>query len=147
MAETLKQLLVRYKVIIKFLFAGGSATLVQLIALYLFTDVFGIWYVGSAVLAFIVAVLISFSSHKWWTFRDFHWGAVNRQFLLYLTIQIFNLIVNIALIYVLVEILDIWYLLSQALISLVLAAMSFLIYKHKIFVYSEHRFEKQNVKQ
>jgi len=136
--ETIKTVLDRYKVVLKFLIAGGTATLIQLGALYLFTDVFGLWYVGSAILAFVVAVLISFSSHKWWTFRDFHWGALNKQFALYLILQIANLSANVLLIYLLVEIFGLWYLLSQAIISLVLAIISFLIYKHKIFVHSEY---------
>jgi len=134
----ISRVITRYKRVVRFLVAGGVATGAQLVTLYIFTDVFGFWYVGSATLAFIVAVIISFSSHKWWTFRDFHRGAINRQFVFYLILQIANLGLNVALIYLLVDVIGVWYLLSQAIISTLLAITSFFIYKHIVFVYGEY---------
>jgi len=67
--------------VFRFLLSGGTALLTDLILLYLFTDLFGIWYVASAVAAFILAFMVSFLLHKFWTFgdhsrEDFHpWPA------------------------------------------------------------------------
>lgn len=134
--DQLKNYIMKHRVISKFVIAGSSAAGAQLLVLYILTDIFGMWYLFSAVCAFIVAVLVSFSSHKWWTFRDRHRESMHRQFTLYLAIQITNLILNIAFIYILVDILGVWYLVSQAIISLILAVVSFLLYKYKIFIHS-----------
>jgi putative flippase GtrA len=55
---------------VKYVVSGGSAAIVDIVALYVFTDLFGIWYILSAILAFISAFFVSFLLQKYWTFKD-----------------------------------------------------------------------------
>jgi putative flippase GtrA len=55
------------------------------------------------------------------------------QFFLFLTINCFNLSLNYVGMYLLVEIFQIWYMLSQIIISFFLATISFIFYRMIIF--------------
>jgi len=61
-----------YKAIVKFgkfLFVSVVALGVNLAFLYLFTDVFGIYYLVSQVFSILISLIINFFGNKFWTFR------------------------------------------------------------------------------
>lgn len=117
----------------KFIVSGGIVALTELSLLYIFTDVFGIWYLFSLVFAFVVAFCLSFSLQKFWTFQNRKMETVHLQASSYLFVAILNLALNAGALYLLVRYFGLWYILAQALISIVLAIGSFLIYKYAIF--------------
>lgn len=123
----------KHKRFIRFLVAGGTAAMVDLLFLYLFTDVFKIWYLGSAVLAFLFAFVVSFGLQKFWTFKGDHHHQSRAQLLLYLSINLINLGLNSLGLYLLVDKLGAWYLLSQVIMSGLLAFESYFIYKLVVF--------------
>jgi glycosyltransferase involved in cell wall biosynthesis/putative flippase GtrA len=133
MLEFLFKQIYRYRQIIRYIISGGTATMADLILLYLFTDVFGIWYLFSAILAFCLSFFVSFFLQKYWTFRDREQEKIYRQMGLYLAVAVTNLGLNTLLMFLLVDILGIWYLLAQVLVISVIAVESFLIYKFLIF--------------
>ena len=47
---------------------------------------------------------------------------------LYLGINLMNLVLNLAMLYVLVDIFDVWYILAQVITSVILAFESFFLY-------------------
>lgn len=55
-----------------------------------------------------------------------------------------NLGANITLMYLFVDVMGIWYLLSQALTALVVASWSFLLYRHLIFSLSVSTFHAKS---
>lgn len=126
-------LLLKYKQIIKYLIAGGAATLVDLSLLYFLTDILGIWYLISAVLAFGGAFFVSFFLQKFWTFRDSDKEIIYRQMRLYLAVALANFIINTALMYILVDGFKIWYMLAQFMVSSLIAFESYLVYKFFVF--------------
>ena len=107
--------------------------MVDLILLYVLTDVFGIWYLFSATLAFCMSFFVSFFLQKYWTFRDREQEKIYRQMGLYFAVAVTNLGLNTLLLYLSVDILRIWYLLAQVLVIAVIAVESFMIYKFLIF--------------
>jgi putative flippase GtrA len=119
--------------LIRYLFSGGIATIVDLGLLYLFTDRLGWWYVWSAVGAFSVAVVVSFSLQKFWTFQNGGLEGLRHQFALYLTVTIANLGTNTLLVYLLVEKVGLFYLLAQIIAAGLIAIGSFFIYQGIIF--------------
>jgi len=119
--------------LIRYLFSGGTAAATDLILLYILTDVFGIWYVLSSVLAFLVAFVVSFILQKFFTFQDHGMDGVHGQALLYLLVTGGNLAINTGLIYILVHYGGLHYLLSQVLTSIAIAIESFIIYRMFIF--------------
>jgi len=119
--------------ILKFIISGGITAVVGLSLLYALTDLLGLWYLFSAVLAFIGSFFCSFFLQKLWTFGDKSQGRVYRQMSLYMLVALMNLVFNTALMYLFVDIFGIWYVLAQAIIDVVLAIGSFLIYGSVIF--------------
>ena len=121
--------------LLRYLFAGGTATFVNLGTLYVFVDIFGWHYLTGAVWAFIAAFCVSFLLQKLWTFKNFESAAhrVSLQAVLYLSVAFFNLIINTALMYTFVDIFGLWYLFGQFLTSGLIACSSYLAYKLVIF--------------
>lgn len=123
----------KYKQIIKYLIAGGTAALVDLSLLYFLTDIFGIWYLISASLAFAAAFFVSFFLQKFWTFRDGDKEVMYKQMGVYLTVALVNLALNALFMYVLVDGFKVWYILAQIMASGLIACESYWIYKILIF--------------
>ena len=133
MSETLAQLLQKYRQFLRFVLAGVFAFAINLVALYFFTDIVGIYYLISTILAFLISFSVSFTLQKFWTFQDNSRDHLHIQLPLYLGMQLTNITLNAALMFVFVEYLHVWYLYSQAVISLALAAAIFFINKKYIF--------------
>ena len=123
----------KYRFVGKYIVAGGTAATTNLLFLYFFTAVVGLWYVFSAVLAFIIAFVVSFCLQKFWTFEDHSTESVHAQAAFYLVVATINLCLNTALIYVLVEYFAIHYLLAQIMTGTVIACESFFVYRRFIF--------------
>jgi putative flippase GtrA len=124
-----------YRRAVKYVIAGGTAAAVDIGILYILTDLAHIWYLLSAVLAFAVAFVVSFTLQKFWTFRDRSTENLHAQAGLYLAVALFNLCLNTALMYLLVDIFDIWYVFSQIFVGIFIASFSFFIYR--IFVFKQ----------
>ena len=127
--EFLVKTLRHHKIFVKFIIAGGIATLVDFSLLFVFTDIFKIWYVLSASLAFMFAFVISFHLQKFWTFRDGSRHKIYKQVFIYFLVTFSSLIINAIGMYILVEYFNIWYMLAQVIIGGFLAGGNFFIYK------------------
>lgn len=123
----------KYKQIFKYLIAGSIGTFVNLALLYFFTDILSIWYLLSTVLAFILSFFVSFFLQKFWTFSDRDKEKIYRQMAGFMLVALANLVLNTWLMYLLVDGLEIWYMLAQFIISAFIAIESYLVYKFFIF--------------
>jgi len=119
--------------VIKYIISGGTAAIVNLASLFVLTNFFGVWYLLSAVFAFVLAFLVSYLMQKFWTFGDKQTDKIMTQAPIFFVVQVFNLIVNIVLLYMFVEFFDLYYLLGQILAGGLIAVYSFFIYKLIIF--------------
>lgn len=129
----------KHRKIVKFLIAGTISAGTDLFLLWLFVSVFGMHYLPGSVLAFIMAFFVSFGLHKFWTFRDSNRQQIGRQMTKYMLASLMSLLMNSVLMYVLVDLLHIWYLLSQTLAMLLIASVNFFVYNILIF---QHQGEK-----
>lgn len=133
----------RYQRIIKYLIAGGTATLVDLILLFLLTSIIGFHYLFSATLAFIVAFIVSFTFSKFWTFADKSEGNWGSQATIYLIITSTNLGLNTLLMYLLVDFMHLHYMSAQIITSALLACESYFAYQ--IFVFKKKPVVSENI--
>lgn len=131
----------KYKVYIKYLISGGTATFIDLFLLFIFHSIFDISIVPAATLAFLMAFFVSFYLQKFWTFRDNSKEKIGKQGILYFIVAAANLGVNAIGMYFLAEVLHVWYLLAQIIMCGAIAFYSFLIYNFLIF----NKTEKGNV--
>lgn len=126
-------LLSRYLIVVRYLIAGGIVVSVNILALYFFIEYTGFHYLISVAMAFVIALVVSFTLQKFWTFQDYSIDVVHQQASLYAVVAIINFFLNLCLMYFLVEKLSIWYILAQAIVSCGIAFFSFLIYRYFIF--------------
>lgn len=120
----------------RYLAAGGTAAFVDFVFLYLFTDIIGLHYLWSSVLAFILSFFVSFILQKFWTFQDDSVEKVHTQAAVYLATAIASLLLNTALMYFFVEWLSLWYMAAQFIASGLLAFATFFISRD--FIFSRH---------
>lgn len=117
----------------KYIISGGTAAVVDLFFLYIFVEKCALWYVFSAILAFLIAFSVSFSLQKFWTFKDTSTDKVHKQASVYFIVSVVNLGLNTLLMYIFVDIAKLHYLPSQILAGGLLAISSFFVYSRFIF--------------
>lgn len=105
---------------------------VYYIGLYTLTEFAHVWYVLSAIIAFVLNFLVNFTLMKLWTFRGKGSKEIKRQLVTYFIMAIGFLVANTTLLYVLVEYAHIQYLVAQGVLTVFLSIASFFITR-KIF--------------
>ncbi len=123
----------RHVTIVKFVISGGAAAATNLGLLYVFTDIFGVYYLVSACLSFLIAFFVSFFLQKYWTFRDKSRDRLYSQMAVYFITVFGGMLANAGLMYLSVEWLGIWYMLAQVIVGAVLAVANFLVYRFVVF--------------
>lgn len=118
--------------IFRYIISGSIAAIVNLFFLYLFTEMFGVWYVISAMISFLISFVVSFSLQKFWTFENRAVDQIRGQILFYFIITVINLGINTSGIFLLVDYVQIHYLIAQIIISALIAIESFVVY-HFVF--------------
>ncbi len=113
--------------VMRFLSAGGLGVLLYYLILYILTDVAGVWYMVSAVIASIVNYISNFVLQKFWTFKNKDTKNIHWQASKYAVMTVFLFVANLFLLYVLVEYARLWYLAAQIIVTILLTAISYLI--------------------
>ena len=111
--------------LIHFLLVGGLSTVVNLSVSFALTTLFGVWYIASAVIAFVAAYAVNFTPQKFWTFEAKAKEGSGVQLALHLTLQICNLGLEVGGMYLLVEFAGLWYLYAQVMVLAVISIESF----------------------
>lgn len=99
----------------KFAFVGLLGTFINIIILYLLTEIAGIYYIISAVFAFIIAATNNFFLNKIWTFKEEVKHFLVKKYALFFMVSLTALIVNLFFLYIFTEFLGIYYIISQVL--------------------------------
>jgi len=112
--------------VIRYGIVGIIGGLTQLFFDYLFIEVFETWYMYGVVTGFLVALALTFTLHRYWTFQLYDSVDADRQFLLYTGTAVFSLVGNVSLMYYFVEVLLMWYVLAQIITICIVSGLSFL---------------------
>lgn len=131
--------------ILRYLISGGTAAFANLALLFALTEFAGIWYLASSMLSFAVGFAVSFTLQKFWTFEDSRRDAIPRQLVLHLGTALGALGLNTLLLYFAVDIMGLWYMLAQFVISGMLAFGSYFVYNTYIFKSTAKHFSLQTV--
>lgn len=115
--------------VLRYIFSGLIASLAMLVSLVFFREVLGIWYLYASTMSFIIGFTTSFILQKIWTFKNRSKSNVHKQFALFLIVSLINLGINGLGMFVLVDIVGVWYFFSQILVTTFIAVSSFLIYQ------------------
>ena len=102
--------------------------------LYFLTEFLELYYVYAFVFAFSVGSLISYVCQKTLTFKN-ESEKYTLQFTLFALLGIFALLVNLAIVFLLVEFFSIYYLWAKAIAILIVVVLNFLLHKYISFSY------------
>jgi putative flippase GtrA len=131
------------KAVIKFAISGSTAGLTDLVFLYIFYHIFFLPLVLSTSLAFILSFAVSFTMQKFWAFRNFNQAKAKRQFILYMLNAFIGLNLNGVFMHLLVIKYNVWYLLAQVIVSIVIGNYNFFIYRFVIFKKEHHEISSE----
>jgi dolichol-phosphate mannosyltransferase len=111
----------------RFLLVGGVGILVNLAVLWLLVEVGSMWYMSAASISFAAAVSFNFAGNKMFTFRDRKRNPVTvaSQYAKFFIVSVACLIVNLAVLFLLVDVAGLWYMLGQVLAIVAATAGNF----------------------
>lgn len=101
------------KQFIKFCLVGILNTLINLIIFFILTNIFHIYYLISAVFAFLAAVTNSFILNKTWTFKEKISQNTYNKYAKFFLVSIIALVINLLILYVLVEFFNVYNMFAQ----------------------------------
>lgn len=130
----------RYKIFWKYCLGGGTALIVDVGLLYVFTEFFGIWYLFSATLSFVCSAVYNYTFQKAITFKNKNKNYL-KQFLSFVVIALVGLAINNTLLYIEVERFKIWYVLAKIIAAAIVLVWNFLA--NKFFTFKEAQEVKE----
>ena len=119
----------------RFYAVGGSTTLLQLLVLFALTDILGIWYMLSAVLAMLVSFMGNFYLNRTWTFSSGVSGrrGVTLQWCRFLVTGATAMVMQAAVLYALSEFLMVWYMLSAFMAIVLVSLINYAVNRDWVF--------------
>ncbi len=128
-------------VFFRYVISGSTSAVVDLSVLYVLNSVLHMQYLISAILAFLVAFGVSFSLHKFWTFRTDIQHDSRKQIMLYLGTSLCGLLLNTGLMYLFVDymlehiVLDLHVrvIIAQVFAGLLVACCTFFVSRNLVF--------------
>jgi len=112
------------KTFIKYTFVGTIGLVLDIAALYALVEFVQVPVLIATPTAFMVAIINNFFFHKYWTFHDKS-KHIAQEFFSFFVISIANLILTVGFMYVFVEVLFIWYILSKLITSIIILVFSY----------------------
>lgn len=100
--------------------------LLDLLLLYVLTDVFGIHYLISAALAFVMAVSINYAVSRQWVFKETTREA-KRGYVYFILISLGSLLVITGAMYLFVDVFGVHYMVARVLIGALVGGMGYLV--------------------
>lgn len=119
--------------LIKFVIVGAIGTLINTSVLFLLTEFFKIIYLISEVFGFTLATISNYVFNKIWTFEENIQVKIIRKYIQYFIVCLLSLILNLIVLYLLVEFFDFWYILAEIVAIMVSFVINFIGSKFWIF--------------
>lgn len=119
---------------IKFMFVGGSGTLLNLLFLWILTDFVGFHYLISYIISFCIVVTSNYILNSLWTFKEKKSGK--KEYFKYAVISLGTLGVRQLFLYTFTDIFGIYYLLSAIIVTCISFLINFTLSKRYVWVKS-----------
>lgn len=124
--------ILKFKQFFKFCVVGTAGAIIDIGGLWLLVEFVGLYYLIGATISFVASVINNYFLNKYWTFKDL--SAINfKQIFSFALISIIGLCINLLTMYTFVEFINLNYLISKAIASLVVLLWNFLMNKHVTF--------------
>ncbi len=119
--------------VFRYLTSGFTAAGVNLGVLYGLVEYGGLHYLFASSIALTIAIVVSFSLHKFFTFRERDLSRAHVQFGLYLGVVGIDFCLNLLLMWLSVEFLGIPYLFGAIIAGGAIALINFFAYRLVVF--------------
>ena len=110
----------------RYVFVGGTAFVVDFGFLYFFSDICGIYYLISAVLSFIISVLVNYIMSTKWVFNQDNIDNRLVEFNLFILISTIGLVSTEILLYFFTDVIGLYYLISKIISAIIVLFWNFL---------------------
>lgn len=120
--------------LIRFGAIGASVALFHLAFVFILTDIVGIWYLYASAVSYTIAITVNFILQKFFVHKHMEMLTVGTQFLKYVLLGFFCLVLNTVGMYLLVTLASVPYIYAQAFIIGLLAIFTFTMHRLFIFV-------------
>lgn len=120
-----------FKQIIKFGIVGGIAFLIDYSLLYILTEFLGIYYLYSSIISFIVSLIFNYIASIKWVF-DVSQKQTLKDLIIFIILSVIGLGINQLVMYIMVEKVNIWYMLSKIASTAIVMVWNFIT--RKIFI-------------
>ena len=117
----------------RYLFVGGAAFIVDFLSLFVLTDFFGIYYLISAAIAFILGLVANYLLSISWVFNKRKLNKRHIEFGVFALIGIVGLGLNEVFIWFFTQDLQIYYLMSKILAAVIILFWNFFARKFILF--------------
>ena len=109
---------------IRYFFVGGTAFIVDIGSLYILTEFFGIYYLISATIAFILGLIANYLLSISWVFNKRTLDNKKLEFGIFTIIGIIGLVLNAVLIWFFTEYIQIYYMLSKIITAAIISLLT-----------------------
>ena len=110
--------------LIRYFFVGGTAAIVNILFLYIFTDFFHLYYLFSNVLSFIFGLITNYVLSKKFIFKE-NVGNQGLEFVVYGLIGVIGLAFDTGLLYLFTSFLSFYYLISKIFSTIIVFLWNF----------------------
>ena len=117
----------------RYLFVGGAAFIVDFLSLFILTDFFGIYYLSSAAIAFILGLIANYFLSISWVFNKRKLKSRHIEFGMFALIGIIGLGFNEIFIWFFTQNLQIYYLISKIFAAVIILFWNFFARKYILF--------------
>lgn len=117
----------------RYIFVGGIAFIVDFGSLFIFTDIFGVYYLISAAIAFILGLITNYLLSINWVFNRRTLDNRTFEFGLFTIIGIVGLALNEFIIWFLTAEIGFYYLMSKILAAIIILFWNFFARKLTLF--------------
>lgn len=117
----------------RYIFVGGAAFIVDFGSLYILTDIFGIYYLLSAAIAFILGLIANYLLSISWVFNRRTMNNRLSEFTIFTTIGIIGLGLNEVLIWFFTDYVGLFYLISKIIAAIIILFWNFFARKYALF--------------
>ena len=123
---------------VRYFLASGVALAVDVGALALFTDVFGVHYLASGALAFTLGLIVIYILSIFWVFEHRTLRSLRVEFALFALIGVIGLLINESMLALLTGYFALHYLFSKAVSVIVVFSWNFGARKYVLFRATRH---------
>jgi len=119
--------------VFRYILAGTAAYALDYSALVVFTEIIGLYYLTSAALAFLLGAIASYIMNVTWVFNDRAFKNRRLEFTIFISISIAGLFLNHYCIKFFTESVNMHYLTSKLISSVLVSAVNFSARKYILF--------------